>query len=422
MSRTVILLLIIPLTLARAQPLVDMDAHLARLAPQLQMWYEEIHRHPEIAKQEFQTARLVREALRKMGYTEFVKVDSLPTAVIAILETGKLGPTTCLRADLDALSGITDSANIACKSEVPGVMHACGHDAHTAMLLGAADILMRERDRLNGRVVFLFQPAEEAPGGANELVDWKVIERLELDRMFALHVTSGLPVGQVQLTPGAAMAANRPFSLTVSGRGSHAAKPHEGDDVLTAACEIVSGLVTLPARKLDVVHTPCVISVSRFQYGTDSTTGGVISPDVNVTGTIRSLTPTDSMTGSGISIRSLVDRYVQNTAEAYGVSAKLSFKKGPPPTVNDSLLYEQVSEKLRKVWPVGQFGVGTPMMTSEDYAYYTSATPCLYFRLGIAQDSLGYAPLHTSQFTVHPEALKWGVKLFVDLTMISAEL
>ena len=414
------LLCIMPFCGALAQ--IKLDAHLARITPQVQSWFEQIHCHPEVAKEEVTTSALVRAALREIGYTEFVTVDSLPTAVIAILETGKPGPTTCLRAELDAVSGVQDSTTLACKSEVAGVMHACGHSAHMAMLLGAADILWHEQEQLNGRVVFLFQPAEEAPGGANELVDWQVIERLGIDRMFALHCTSGLPVGEVQLAPGVAHAANRPFSLTVSGRGSHAAKPHEGDDVLTAACEIVSGLVSLPSRKLDVVHMPCIISVSRFQYGSDSTTGGVISPDVHVVGTIRSHTPVDSTPAGGVSIRTLAERHVENTAEAYGVTAKLSFKKGPPPTVNDPVLYEQVSAKLHDVWPEEQFSAGTPSMTSEDYAYYTNVVPCLYFRLGIAKDSLGYAPLHTSQFTVHPDALPWGVRLFVDLALISSQL
>jgi metal-dependent amidase/aminoacylase/carboxypeptidase family protein len=216
------------------------------------------------------------------------------------------------------------------------------------------------------------------------------------------------------------MAANRPFTLILSGRGSHAAKPHEGDDVLTAACKIAGDLVTLPARKLDVIHTPCIISISRFQYGSDSTTGGVLSPDVNIAGTIRSLLPTDSLTNSGISIHDLVERFVQNAAEAYGISAKLSFKKGPPPTVNNSRLYDQVFAQLQELWPTGKIGVGSPMMTSEDYAFYTTATSCLYFRLGIAQDSLGYAPLHTSQFTLHPDALQWGMRLLVDLTFLSS--
>ncbi len=416
------LLLFLCSATAFAQRPANLDSSLARVEPQVKTWYEQIHRHPEVAKREFATAELVRDALREIGYTEFVKVDSLPTAVIAILETGQPGPTTCLRAELDAISGIHDSTTLACKSEVPGVMHACGHDAHAAMLLGAAEVLYAERDQLRGRIVFLFQPAEEAPGGANELVDWKVIERLKIDRMFALHVSPGLPVGDVQLTPGVAMAANRPFTLTVSGRESHAAKPHEGDDVLTAACEIETGLVALPSRKLDVVHAPCVISISRFQYGSDSTTGGVLSGDVTMAGTIRSLLPVDSAASNGISTRALIERYVKNMADAYGVAAKLSLKKGPPPLVNDARLYESVTLALEKVWPAGRFTPGTPSMTSEDYAYYTAATPCLYFRLGIAQDSLGYAPIHTSHFTLHPASLAWGTRLLVDLAQISAEL
>ncbi|MBI5060433.1 amidohydrolase [candidate division KSB1 bacterium] len=400
----------------------NLDDQIRRVHPRVDSLYRTFHRHPEIAKQEFVTAARVRQELRAIGLSRFYAVEQLPTAVIAILETGRPGPVTCLRAELDAVSGVTDSTDLPYKTERSGLMHACGHDAHAAMLIGAADILYARKDDLTGRVVFLFQPAEEAPGGANELVNWGVIDSLGIDRMFALHSSPGLPVGEIQLARGAALAANTPFSLTVSGRGSHAATPHQGDDVLTAACEIVTGLAALPSRKLDVVRTPCIISISRFQYGSDSTTGGVLSPDVQMAGTIRSRIPSDSLTSSGLTIRQLVERYVQHSAEAFGVTADLSFKQGPPPTRNDPALAAQISARLAEVWPAGAFAEGVPSMTSEDFAYYTVHTPCLYFRLGIAQDSLGGEPLHTSRFTIHPAALDWGVRLLTELAFISSEL
>ncbi len=251
--------------------------------------YQQLHRHPELGKKEIETARFVRAELERMGYATFYEVKGLPTAVVAILETGKPGPVTGLRADLDALP-VQEAEGHAVASETPGRMHACGHDAHTAALLGAAEVLMGMKAELTGKLVFLFQPAEETAGGADDIVEAGMLKELGIARMFAQHVRPGLPVGSIGLTVGPIMAGSTTLKILLTGEGGHAARPWETDDVLLHAAELVTDLSALPARELDVANRPCVISLTSFHSGRAT---NVLPDTAEIGGTIRSFESID---------------------------------------------------------------------------------------------------------------------------------
>jgi len=374
--------------------------------------YERIHAHPEIGHHEYETSKLIRGELEQAGYAEFADAPSLETEVIAILRTGRPGPTVCLRAELDALEILEDSTHEVC-STVPGRMHACGHDAHAAMLLGAA-LELKNDSRVNGTIVFLWQPAEEVKGGADDLVKDGTLKKLGVEKMFAQHVFPGLPVGVVRIAPGPVLAGSNYYSVTVTGRSSHAAYPHQGDDVPTCMANIVAGLTSLPARKMNVLEEPCIMSVAWIECDT-SKTYNVLPSECSFGGTVRAYIDIADTIQNGGTIESLMQDYITNTAEAYGCEAELKLRRGAPPTVNDPELCAAVLEAADEIPMLRADGTSIQRMTAEDFAYYTHEFPSLYFSLGIAKDGVGDAGIHTEQFQIHPEALEVGTDFLIRL-------
>lgn len=374
--------------------------------------YEHIHAHPEIGHKEFETSKLIRTELEKAGYTEFVDSPSLKTEVISVLRTGRPGPTICLRAELDALA-IAEETECDFISTVPGMMHACGHDAHAAMLLGAAVELKNSRD-VSGTVVFLFQPAEEVKGGADDIIKDSTLHKLGVEKVFGQHVFPGLPAGVIRIAPGAVLAGSNYYSVKVSGRGSHAAYPHQGDDVPTCTANIISGLTSLPARKMNVLEEPCIMSVAWIECDT-SKTYNVLSEECSFGGTVRAYFDIADSIQNGGTIESLMNEYITHTAAACGCTAELRLRRGAPPTTNNPELCEAVLSAADKFPALRADGESIRRMTAEDFAYYTQEFPCLYFSLGIAKDGLGEAGLHQSQFTIHPDALEVGTDFLIWL-------
>ena len=401
---------------AAARPPV-LASDVAKVMPSVRRDFEAIHRHPELGKQEVETAKLVRRRLHEIGFKDLVEVKGLPTAVIAVLDSGRPGKTIALRSELDARKAV-EKTKLPYASEVPGLMHSCGHDAHAAMLLGAAEVLMARKDTLRGRVVFVFQPAEESPGGADEIVADGVLDRLQVTAMFAQHAAPPLPVGEVRISPGPALAGSNYFTATVTGKGSHAAVPGEGGDVVLAAAQIAQALSEYPARHLDLVSHPAVVSVTTFNAG-DAESLNVLPSEAKFQGTLRSFDDLKAPIGTSPSLFDRLQAQAASSSAAHGVSTRLDLYAASPVTKNDPALYASLIGPLRARWPEGKLGDAPRGMFSEDFSFYTNARPCLYFSLGVAKDGLGLVSPHSDEFSFHPDALPVGVTLLTTVALLA---
>jgi amidohydrolase len=295
-------------------------------------------------------------------------------------------------------------------------MHNCGHDIHTALLLGTAAVLFRNPDKLTGKVVFLFQPAEEVAGGADDIVAEGVLKALGVQKIFAQHVAPGMPVGTISLSPGTPLAGSSYFKLRLKGRSSHAATPFEGDDLPLLASKIVQELSNLPARRIDIANRPVVVSVTKVEaVGSAS---NILPSQAEISGTVRTFEDPMTSHDGNIPIADLLRLTVERFSTAVGVTHEWEFRRGAPPTTNDHRLFDQVAGALRGTW-LGTFDTRpTRGMVSEDFGYYTQVYPALYFGLGIAKDGQGEAGVHTMEFTTSPAAFPYGVRLLVNLAQI----
>ena len=251
------------------------------IGPELEELFASIHREPELGNQEEKTATLIRRRLTMLGWEV---VPMVGTGTLGLLRGGRPGPTVGIRADIDALP-IAEETDLPYTSQVPGVMHACGHDFHTAALLGAAELLARRRESLTGNVKLFFQPDEEGDGGARRMIAAGCMEAPHVDAVFCCHVESGIPTGTVSVRSGPICAASNPFSITLHGRGSHGAKPHLGTDVIVAGAQIVSALQTIASRRTSPTE-PVVVSVGTFHSGT---AGNILAETAELTGILRTM-------------------------------------------------------------------------------------------------------------------------------------
>ena len=377
--------------------------------------YTAIHEFPELGNEEFETQKRVTAALKSIGFTHFIPSKLAPTAVITVLDSGKPGPTIALRADMDARATQEPKTHQP-RSHRDGLMHNCGHDAHSAMLFGAAYYLKNNLDSFAGKIVFLFQPAEETKGGADSIVEEEILETLGVSAIFAQHVYSGLPVGTLSLSAGASLAGSNYFKMTIRGQGSHAALPSGGSDTLVTAAKILTEFAQMPARNFDVVDRPMIISPT--QINANSSSLNIVPSEVVVQGTIRAFEDLFDNRKPEQNLHDFMQFRVKKLGEAYGVDIELTIHRGSPPTVNDKTLYAKSVSALQKNWP-GKIKLDLAKgMFSEDFAFYTERTPALYLGLGIAKDGLGEAGAHTQQFTIHPDALPYGVQALVSLAQL----
>lgn len=382
--------------------------------------YVFLHTNPELGKKEVKAHAYLTERLKAFGYTDFVASPSLPTAVIAVLDTGRPGPTIALRAEMDARplpDGADEPADHMPRSQVKGVMHNCGHDAHAAILLGVAAMLKKHVGQLSGKIVFLFQPAEEVAGGADDIVRDGTLEKLGVTRIFAEHSAPGMPVGTVGVAPGDTLAGSNYFKLVLTGRSSHAAAPADGDDVALGAMKVAEEISELPARRLDISSRPAVVSITNFTANSGAT--NVLPGSAEIDGTIRAYEDPTVAPAGGRSLKDIVTARVAAVAAAYGLTPSWKeFRVAAPPTRNDPALFATTTPVLAGAFPGRVDTTGYRSMYSEDFAYYTSRTPALYFSLGIAKDGLGGAGVHTAGFTIHPDALRSGMTLMALLAEI----
>jgi amidohydrolase len=380
----------------------------------------DIHQHPELGNREFRTSKLIAERLRELGID--VKTPIAHTGVIGLLRGGKPGRVVALRADMDALP-VVEQVDVPFKSTVRstynglevGVMHACGHDAHVAILLGVAEVLSGIRQELPGTVVFLFQPAEEgAPqgeeGGAALMVKEGALDNPKVDAVFGLHVTSRYPVGQIAYRPGAELAAVDSFRIKVHGKQTHGAYPWLGVDPIVTASQIVLALQTIPSRQLDVSLAPAVVTVGAIHGGVRN---NIIPDEVEMIGTIRSL---DAKMRDEIHKR--IKRTAENIAESAGATAEVTIENGYPITYNDPALTERMVPTLRRLTRDVQ--VVNPTLGAEDFSFYQQKVPGLFFWLGTRpanETAEQAASNHSPLFYVDESGLGLGVRALAHVAV-----
>jgi amidohydrolase len=368
-----------------------------------------LHRIPELAFEEVQTAAFLRAELDRLGISHVDGVSGAPTATVSVIgDTSK--PCIALRADIDALP-IQEQTGLVYASTHPGRMHACGHDGHMAMLLGTAGVLREIADQLSVCVKLVFQPAEEEGGGAERLVRAGVIDgRIgpPVRAIFGLHGWPGLPVGCVASRGGPLLAATDIFKATIIGKGCHGAYPHFGIDPIVAACEAVLNLQQVVSRDVDPTE-PAVITVGVIRGGTAT---NIIPDEATIEGTVRTLSESTRER-----VKGAVYRRIEGIAAAAGCRAKIEWLPGYPATVNDPAMADYVAKTARQVLGAERYiPVGRPSMGGEDFAYYLQKTPGCFFLLGVEPaGTKGYPSLHSDRYDFTDAAIGVGIRMFVEL-------
>jgi len=360
----------------------------------------QIHRYPELGFEEERTAQLVERELEALGI-EHRRVAG--TGVVGRIVGTRPGKVAALRADMDALP-VTERSGESFSSEVPGKMHACGHDAHTAMLLGAARVLAAEREQLAGTTVLLFQPAEEGPGGALPMIDAGALDEPPVDAVAMLHVDPRLETGTIGFIGGICNAAADEFRIAIEGRGGHGASPHLSVDAIPCAAAVVLALQNIAARETDPLKT-IVVTIGTIEGGYRN---NIIADSVTMSGTFRSQDPA---VRNGLEARAR--RIIDGIAAAYGARATLEVLYGYPPVINDAELADTFRRYLTAATslPVDR---PAPTMGGEDFAYFAQRVPGLMIRHGIRSERAGSVhPAHSPQFRLDEAALATGIETLI---------
>lgn len=374
---------------------------LAEMHTEITVWRRHLHQNPELMYEVHETAAFVAARLKEFGVTD-ITTGVGKTGVVAVIEgkTNTSGRTIGLRADMDALP-IPEASGVDYASKTPGVMHACGHDGHTAMLLGAAKYLAETRN-FDGRAVLIFQPAEEGGAGGKAMCDDGLMDRWGIQEVYGLHNMPGLPVGEFAIRPGALMASSDEFEITVTGKGGHAAAPHDAIDTTLVASQIVVSLHSIVSRNVDPVKR-MVLTVGTFE--TDSTASNVIAHTARLQGTVRTLDPEYREQAEG-----WVRRVVENTAAAYGATAEVKWSPGYPVTVNDAASTDYAVEAARAV--AARVDAETaPIMPSEDFAYMLEERPGAYIFLGNGDTQMCHHPAYVFDDDAIPLGCSWFAEL-----------
>jgi hippurate hydrolase len=363
----------------------------------------DIHAHPELAFEENRTSALVADYLRNLGLE--VHTDIANTGVVAVLRAGNSKRCIGLRADMDALP-LEELNHFPHRSRQPGKMHACGHDGHTAMLLGAADVLSKTPQLLDGTVVFIFQPAEEHEGGGQRMVEEGLFQRFPMDMVFGLHNWPGLPEGSIAVHQGPVMAGADRFSITITGRGGHAAMPHQAVDVVLAGSALVQALQSLVSRNTDPLDST-VLSVTRFEAGFAD---NVLPETAKLGGTVRTFRP-DLQAAMETGMR----RICTGIEATYGVGIDLDYERGYPPTINAEEASFICREVARQVAAGGEVLTQLrPSMGAEDFAYLAREVPGCYVWLGNGPGE-GGCMLHSPHYDFNDDILATGIRYWVRL-------
>jgi amidohydrolase len=384
-----------------------------RVQPWVVQQRRDFHAHPELSNREERTARTVAEHLRAMGVTE-LRCGVARNGVVALIRGLRSGPTVALRADMDALP-IQERTGLSFASRTPNVMHACGHDTHTAMLLGAAKVLLGLRDAMPGSVKLIFQPAEEGcppgeRGGAAVMIEQGVLREPEVAAVFGLHVAPDLDTGRIGCRTGSVMASVDRFRVTVRGKQSHGAMPWQGIDPVVTAAQVILALQTIVSRKIDA-REPAVVTVGTVHGGR---AWNIIPESVELEGTIRTLNP---------QVRRAVEaqfrQIVAHTAAAQGATATITaFEDYAPVVWNDPGLVRRIRPALERAFGSQNVVEPPPMMGGEDFARYAEKVPGVFLLLGVRNAKIGaVGQLHTPNLVIDEAALPLGVKTLALLAL-----
>lgn len=424
MRLTILAALAVPALLSAQTPSkldADVDARARALEAKVVAWRRDIHQHPELGNREFRTSKLVAEHLQELGLE--VKTGVAKTGVVGILRGGKPGPVVALRADMDALP-VAEEVDLPFKSTVRatyngqdvGVMHACGHDNHVAILMGVAELLSGMKAQVQGTVVFVFQPAEEgAPagerGGAEVMLEEGIFDNPKVEAVFGLHVFP-FETGKIVYRSGGLMASGDTYKVVIHGRQTHGALPWNGVDPITIASQIITSAQSIVSRQVDLTLTPAIVTVGYIRGGVRV---NIIPDSVEFGGTIRTFDET-----TRDSIRTKFTRLITTMAEANGAKASIIFDRGTPVTYNDPALTEKMAPSLRRALGAGQVEVGRQTTTSEDYSLYQKKVPGVFYFLGVTPkgtDPSKVAPNHSPRFFADEAALVPGVKALSTLAL-----
>jgi amidohydrolase len=381
------------------------DSDIAGILPEITVLRHELHAHPELGFEEHWTAERIAAALRQVPNLR-VQTGVAKTGIVAHLDGKQDGPCLALRADMDALP-IVEETGLAYASQHDGRMHACGHDGHMSCLVGAATVLARYVDRLNGSIRFIFQPAEENLGGGRDVCQAGALEDPRVDAAIALHGWPSQAVGTVSLTPGPAMASTDSGAIIIHGKGTHGAYPHRGVDPILVASHIVVALQSITARNVDPLDS-VVVTVGAIHGGQVC---NVIPPHCRMEITLRALRPETRQR-----VRQRVHELVEHTACAHGATAEILIEEGYPVLINDPPLADWMADVARNVLGAEAVRYDPPSMGAEDFAYYGAHVPIVMFRLGVRPaDADGYPGLHNPRYDFTDAALPVGIRLFCEL-------
>ncbi len=379
------------------------DPRLADWMPELTAWRRDFHAHPELGYEEHRTAALVAERLASFGLEVSTGVGG--TGVVGTLRNGPGNHAISLRADMDALP-MTEANEFAHRSTTPGRMHACGHDGHTTTLLAAARLLAARRN-FSGTVHFVFQPAEEGGAGAARMIEDGLFERFPCDAMFGAHNDPTLPLGTISASPGTVNAAADELTITITGRGGHAARPHATIDPVLAGAQIILGLQTIVSRRVAPLDS-CVVSICQFHAGSAH---NVIPGEAILNGTVRTMTEAVQD-----QVAREIPALIHHLAAASGATADVIYDRGYPPVVNDADAATRLRAAASSLFGDDRVIADLPAsMGAEDFSYFAHHRPACFFRIGQNDGTNGTFGLHHPRYDFNDHAIPIGASLFAAL-------
>jgi amidohydrolase len=398
----------------------SLEADYKAIEPKVIEWRRDIHQHPELSNREFKTAEKIAAHLKSLGLE--VQTGVAHTGVVGILKGKKSGKVVALRADIDALP-VYERNDLPFRSEVTseflgekvGVMHACGHDTHTAILMGVAEVLSKNTDKIRGTVKFIFQPAEEGPppgeeGGALLMVKEGVLKSPDVDAIFGLHINSQTPAGVIRYKSGGTMAAAQSFSIKVKGKQSHGSQPWSGVDPILISAKIIDGLQTIISREAKLTNEAAVITVGKIKSGVRF---NIIPEDAEMIGTIRTLDY-----GMKDHINRRMMEMVPDIAKAYGGEATIEIKDATDITYNDPDLVSSMLPTLNRVAGTANIQTQKAVTGAEDFSYFQKEVPGFFFFLGgMTPGNKEPFPHHTPDFRIDESGLILGVKALTELSL-----
>ncbi|MGM5470197.1 amidohydrolase [Flavobacteriaceae bacterium LMO-SS05] len=418
MKKSILLTFLLSTILAFSQSEIEKD--ITSIESKVIEWRRDFHQHPELSNREFRTAEKVAAHLKSLGIE--VQTGVAKTGVVGLLKGDLPGKVVALRADMDALP-VTERNDLPYKSEVKtsfldtetGVMHACGHDTHIAILMGVAEVLSKHKDQIHGTVKFIFQPAEEGPppgeeGGARLMVKEGVLDHPKVDAIFGLHINSATPVGTIKYKTGGILAAVERFVITVKGKQTHGSQPWSGVDPILISAKIIDGLQTIISRESNLLVEPAVITVGKITSGTRF---NIIPERAELIGTVRTLDP---------DMRTLILKRMtemsETIAKAYGGSATIEFQNTAAITYNDPNLVEEMLPTLKAQAGEEHVVVMKAITGGEDFSFFQEVVPGFYFFLGgMTPGNTQVFPHHTPDFQIDENGMLLGVKALTNLAI-----